>query len=43
MALKLNEKLDNRKTEGAVLHTFAFFIQHWNKHIRHELEIYQGL
>ena len=39
-ALKLNERLDNRKLKGAVLHNFAYFMQHWKKHIRHDLEIY---
>ena len=40
MALKLNEKLDNRKRAGRVYHTFAFFIHHWKKHIKHELELF---
>ncbi len=40
MALKLNEKLDNRRVAGTVHHIFAFFIQHWKKHIRYDLEIY---
>ena len=40
MALKLNDILDNRRLKGAVLHNFAYFIQHWKKHVRHDLEIY---
>jgi len=40
MALQVNEILDNRKLKGAVLHNFAYFIQHWKKHIRHDLELY---
>ncbi|MBN1662462.1 MAG: diguanylate cyclase, partial [Deltaproteobacteria bacterium] len=40
MALKLNERLDNRKIAGRIYHLFAFFIQHWRKHIRHDLESY---
>ena len=40
MALKINDIMDNRKLKGAVLHNFAYFIQHWKKHIRHDLELY---
>ena len=41
---KLNERFDNRKTAGMVQHTFAFFIQHWKRHARHNLDFYrQGL
>jgi len=40
MALKLNEKLGNRKLMGQVQHIFAFFIQHWKKHVRHDYEIF---
>ncbi|HON59488.1 MAG TPA: serine/threonine-protein kinase PknK, partial [Smithella sp.] len=40
MALKLNEKLGNRKLMGQVLHIFAFFIQHWKKHIRHDYDAF---
>ncbi len=40
MALKLNQKMDNRQFDATVLHTFAFFIQHWKKHLRHDLDIY---
>jgi diguanylate cyclase (GGDEF)-like protein len=40
MALKLNEKLGNRKLMGQVLHIFAFFIQHWKKHIRHDSDAF---
>jgi diguanylate cyclase (GGDEF)-like protein len=40
MALKLNEKLDNQKVRGQVLHVFAFFIQHWKKHIKNDCDIY---
>jgi len=40
MALKLNEKLGNQKLMGQVLHIFAFFIQHWKKHVRYDYEIY---
>lgn len=39
-ALKLDDRLDAVKTKGAVLHNFAYFIQHWKKHLRHNLEIY---
>lgn len=41
MALKLNERIDNHKTAGMVHHVFAFFIQHWKRHARHNLEIYR--
>jgi len=40
MALKLNERLGNLKLTGQVHHVFAFFIQHWKKHIRHDYEIF---
>jgi len=40
MALKLNERLGNRKLMGQVQHIFAFFIQHWKKHVRHDYEIF---
>lgn len=40
MALQLNEKLDNRKIAGRVHHIFAFFILHWKKHVKHELELF---
>jgi diguanylate cyclase (GGDEF)-like protein len=40
MALKLNEKLNNPKISAKVYHIFAFFIQHWKKHVRFELDIY---
>ncbi len=40
MALKLNEKLGNRKLMGQVQHIFAFFIQHWKRHVRHDHEIF---
>ena len=39
-ALKLNDRLDNRKSAGLVHHIFAFFIQHWTKPIRLDLDIY---
>ncbi len=40
MALKLNERLDNRSVAGQVHHIFAFFIQHWKRHIRYDLAVY---
>ncbi|MEW6188427.1 MAG: diguanylate cyclase, partial [Thermodesulfobacteriota bacterium] len=40
MSLKLNKKLGNRKTAGRVFHTFAFFIQHWKKHARYDLDFF---
>ena len=40
IALKLNERIDNRKTAGQVNHIFAFFIQHWKRHARYNLDIY---
>jgi diguanylate cyclase (GGDEF)-like protein len=40
MSLKLNRKLGNRKTAGRVFHTFAFFIQHWKKHARYDLDFF---
>lgn len=43
MAMKLNEKLDNRRINGAVQHSFAYFIQHWKKHIKYDLEIYNNV
>ncbi len=41
LALQLNQKLDNRKEAGQIHHTFAFFIQHWKKHARNDIEMYQ--
>jgi diguanylate cyclase (GGDEF)-like protein len=41
MTLRLNEKLDNRNVAGMVHHTFAFFIQHWKKHARDDLDFYR--
>ncbi|MBN2398575.1 MAG: diguanylate cyclase [Deltaproteobacteria bacterium] len=41
MTLKLNEKLDNRNVAGMVHHTFAFFIQHWRRHARDDLDFYR--
>ena len=41
MALKLNEKLDNRKIAGDVQHIFAFMIQHWKKHAKEDIEIHR--
>ncbi|MCF8028634.1 MAG: diguanylate cyclase [Desulfobacteraceae bacterium] len=41
MALRLNEKLGERTVAGYVHHIFAFFIQHWKKHARHDVEIYR--
>jgi diguanylate cyclase (GGDEF)-like protein len=40
MALKLNEKINNRRVAGLVHHVFAFMIQHWKLHARHDLAIY---
>ncbi len=40
MALKLNDRLDNRAVAGQIHHIFAFFIQHWKKHIQHDLPLY---
>ena len=40
-ALKLNDILNNRRIYGLVLHIFAFFIQHWKKHARHDIEIHR--
>lgn len=41
MALKLNERLDNRKIAGDVQHIFAFMIQHWKKHAREDIEVHR--
>jgi len=41
MALKLNEKLDNRKIAGDVQHIFAFMIQHWKKHAKEDIEVHR--
>ncbi|MFW6428741.1 MAG: diguanylate cyclase [Desulfosalsimonas sp.] len=40
-ALKLNEKLENKRAAGVVNHIFAFFIQHWKKHAGHDIEVYK--
>jgi len=40
LALKLNDRLDTRKLAGRILHTFAFFIQHWKRHLRFDVETY---
>ncbi|MFW5908723.1 MAG: ATP-binding protein, partial [Desulfosalsimonas sp.] len=40
-ALKLNEKLENKRIAGVVNHIFAFFIQHWKKHAGHDIEVYK--
>jgi diguanylate cyclase (GGDEF)-like protein len=40
MALKLNEKIGNKKVMGMIYHIFAFFIQHWKKHIRNDSDLY---
>ncbi len=40
-ALKLSEMVENRKTAGQVNHIFAFFIQHWRKHARYNLDFYR--
>lgn len=40
MALKLNERFDNRKIAGMVQHAFAFLIQHWKQPVKNGLEIY---
>lgn len=40
MALELNQRCNDRKVAGQVRHIFAFFIQHWKKHARHDVEIY---
>lgn len=40
MALKLNERLGNLKVAGPIHHVFAFFIQHWKKHISFDLAVY---
>ena len=40
-ALQLNDILNNRRIYGLVLHIFAFFIQHWKKHARHDIEIHR--
>ena len=41
MALSLNRKNNNRNLAGQVHHSFAFFIQHWKKHARQDIEIYK--
>ena len=43
MAIELNERLGNRRLAGQVHHTFAFFIQHWTMHARHDLDVYRGV
>ncbi|MEW6187432.1 MAG: diguanylate cyclase [Thermodesulfobacteriota bacterium] len=37
-ALRLNEQNDNRKIADRVVHTYAFFIQHWKKHLRFDID-----
>ena len=41
MALRLNDRFDDRKTAGMVYHTFAFFIQHWKRHARHNIDLFR--
>jgi len=41
MALALNEKSGNRSLACQVHHTFAFFIQHWKRHAKHNINVYQ--
>jgi len=41
MAIKLNEKLDNRKIAGDVQHIFAFMVQHWKKHAKEDIEVHR--
>lgn len=41
MALAMNRKSNNRSIAGQVHHSFAFFIQHWKRHARHDIEIYR--
>jgi histidine kinase len=41
MAIALNQRFDNRSIAGQVHHTFAFFIQHWKKHARHDIDVYR--
>ncbi len=41
MALRLNQRFDDRRTAGMVHHTFAFFIQHWKRHARHNLDVFR--
>lgn len=41
MALRLNQRFDDRQTAGRVYHTFAFFIQHWKRHARHNLDAFR--
>jgi predicted ATPase len=40
MALKLNDQFKDRSTAGRLHHLFAFFIHHWKRHLKSELEIY---
>lgn len=41
VALDLNERFQDRKTAGMVNHIFAFFIQHWKKHARNNVDTYR--
>lgn len=41
MALKLNERLDNKKVAGSVFFNFAFFIQHWKRHAKYGILLYR--
>ncbi|MDA8138979.1 MAG: AAA family ATPase, partial [Desulfobacteraceae bacterium] len=41
MAIKINERFDDRKVAGVVHHIFAFFLHHWQHHARRDLDIYR--
>ncbi|MDA8137747.1 MAG: diguanylate cyclase [Desulfobacteraceae bacterium] len=41
MALRLNQRIDNRKLSGMVHHIYAYFIQHWNRHAKHDLPVFR--